>query len=122
MAFSYVPWGHHTLIMTKCEDVEEALFYIKLVIEKGLSRNALDDYIRSDYYNVSGKALTNFSEKLPVTQGKLAQEILKSNYDLGNEERQMLRTRKNLPSGPSLTQSLTSVQLTETSAPVTMIA
>ncbi len=83
MAFSYVPWGHHILIMTKCEDVEEALFYIKLVIEKGLSRNALDDYIRSDYYNVSGKALTNFSEKLPVTQGKLAQEILKSNYDLG---------------------------------------
>ncbi len=56
---------------------------LKLVIDKGLSRNVLDDYIRSDYYNVSGKALTNFQEKLSVTQGKLAQELLKSNYDLG---------------------------------------
>lgn len=83
ISFSYVPWGHHILIITKCKDVEEALFYIKLVIDRGLSRNALDDYIRSDYYNVSGKALTNFQEKLPVTQGKLAQELLKSNYDLG---------------------------------------
>ena len=27
--------------------------------------------------------MTNFSEKLPTTQGELAQEILKSNYDLG---------------------------------------
>ena len=83
MSFSYVPWGHHILIITKCKEVEEALFYLKLVVDKGLSRNALDDYIRSDYYNVSGKALTNFQEKLPVTQGKLAQELLKSNYDLG---------------------------------------
>ena len=83
ISFSYVPWGHHILIITKCKDVEEALFYIKLAIDQGLSRNALDNYIRSDYYNVSGKALTNFQEKLPVTQGRLAQELLKSNYDLG---------------------------------------
>ena len=62
MSFSYVPWGHHILIITKCKEVEEALFYLKLVVDKGLSRNALDDYIRSDYYNVSGKALTNFQE------------------------------------------------------------
>ncbi len=81
--FSYVPWGHHVLIITKCKDVEEALFYIKLVIDKGLSRKALDDYIRSDYYKVHGNALTNFQEKLSVTQGKLAQELLKSNYNLG---------------------------------------
>lgn len=83
MPFSYVPWGHHILIITKCKDVEEALFYIKLVVKKGLSRNALDDYIRADYYNTTGKAVTNFKDKLPVTQGRLAQELLKSNYDLG---------------------------------------
>ena len=83
MPFSFVPWGHHILIITKCNDVEEALFYIKLVVDRGLSRNALDDYIRADYYNATGKAITNFKEKLPVTQGKLAQELLKNNYDLG---------------------------------------
>ena len=43
----------------------------------------LDDIIRSDLYHTSGAALTNFAEKLPNAQGQLAQEMLKSNYDLG---------------------------------------
>ncbi|MBP3261879.1 PDDEXK nuclease domain-containing protein [Pseudobutyrivibrio sp.] len=81
--FSFVPWGHHIEIITKCKDVDEALFYIKRTIERGLSRSALDDCIRADLFHTSGAALTNFSEKLPDAQGKIAQEILKSNYDLG---------------------------------------
>lgn len=81
--FSYVPWGHHILIITKCKNVEEALFYIHHAIDKGLSRNALDDYIRADFYHVSGAAVTNFSDKLSFPQGKLAQEMLKGNYNLG---------------------------------------
>jgi len=82
-AFAFVPWMHHVLIIQKTKSIEEAAFYIQKVIEGGLSRNALDNIIRSDLYNSSGKALTNFTEKLPAVQGKLAQEILKSNYDLG---------------------------------------
>ena len=31
----------------------------------------------------SGNALTNFAEKLPTIQGKLAQEIVKDTYDFG---------------------------------------
>lgn len=27
--FSYIPWGHHILIITKCKTLDEALFYIK---------------------------------------------------------------------------------------------
>lgn len=81
--FSFVPWGHHIEIITKCKDVDEALFYIKRTIERGLSRSALDDCIRADLFHTSGVALTNFSEKLPNAHGKIAQEILKSNYDLG---------------------------------------
>ena len=82
-AFSYVPWGHHILIITKCKTINEALFYIRRTIDEGLSRNALDDYIRAGLYHVSGNAVTNFSDKLPNMQGQLAQEILKGNYDLG---------------------------------------
>ena len=82
-AFAFIPWGHHILIMQKAKSVEEALFYIQKTIEEGLSRNSLDDIIRSDLYHVSGAAVTNFATKLPSIQGKLAQEILKSNYDLG---------------------------------------
>lgn len=43
----------------------------------------MDDCIRADLYHVSGSALTNFEERLPIPQGKLAQELLKENYDLG---------------------------------------
>ena len=78
-----MPWGHHCLIITKCKEVNEALYYLRRTIESGLSRNALDDCIRSDIYHTSGAAVTNFAEKLPAIQGELAMEILKSNYDLG---------------------------------------
>lgn len=83
VGFSFVPWGQHCLIVSKCKDVNEAIFYLKETIDRGLSRNALDDVIRADLYHTSGKALNNFTDKLPMAQGKLAQEILKSNYDLG---------------------------------------
>lgn len=82
-SFSYVPWGHHVMIIQRAKSVEEAVFYIQKAIEGSLSRNALDDVIRADLYHSSGNALTNFTEQLPMVQGKLAQEILKSNYDLG---------------------------------------
>ena len=81
--FSYVPWGHHILIITKCKSVEEALFYIQRTIDKGLSRSALDNCIRADMYHAIGSAVTNFGVQLPAPQGKLAQELLKGNYDLG---------------------------------------
>lgn len=81
-AFGFVPWGHHILIMGKCSTVEEAIFYIQKTIEKSWSRSALDDNLRADLYHISGGALTNFSDRLPAPQGKLAQELLKENYDL----------------------------------------
>lgn len=80
--FGFIPWGHHIEIITKCKDLHEALFYVKRTIEEGWSRNALDNCIRADMYHAVGTAVTNSSEKLPTTQGELAQEILKSNYDL----------------------------------------
>jgi predicted nuclease of restriction endonuclease-like (RecB) superfamily len=33
-----IPWGHHILIMTKCENVEETLFYVRKTLENGWSR------------------------------------------------------------------------------------
>lgn len=31
--FAYVPWGHHIDIITKCDSIEEALFYIYRVYD-----------------------------------------------------------------------------------------
>lgn len=81
--FGYVPWMHHVLIIQKCKTAEEATFYIQHTIENGWSRNALDDNIRSDLYHTVGAAITNYTERLPLPQGKLALELTKGNYDLG---------------------------------------
>ena len=79
--FGFVPWRHHVEIVSKCNSVEEALFYLQRTIEEGWSRNALIDCIKADLYHNMGVANTNFAEKLPGIQGKIAQEIVKDTYD-----------------------------------------
>jgi len=81
--FGFVPWGHHIEIVTKCKTIEEALFYVRKTIEESWSRSVLIDNIKAHLYQSSGNALTNFAEKLPTIQGKLAQEIVKDTYDFG---------------------------------------
>ena len=51
--------------------------------EESWSRSVLIDNIKAHLYQSSGNALTNFTEKLPTIQGKLAQEIIKDTYDFG---------------------------------------
>lgn len=80
--FAYVPWGHHISIISKVQSTDEAMFYVHRTIDENLSRNALNHCIESHLYEKIGKAITNFSDKLPMTQGHLAKEILKSPYNL----------------------------------------
>lgn len=81
--FAYVPWGHHIEIITKSKTVEEALFYIEHCASEGWSRQTLMNSIKADYYHTAGKAISNFNERLPYTQSKLAQSITKDIYDFG---------------------------------------
>ena len=81
--FMCVPWGHHIQILSKCKNVEEAIFYIVHCISEGWSRQALINRIKADYYHTSGGAITNFREKLPEPQSGLAQAITKETYDFG---------------------------------------
>ena len=83
IAFGYVPWGHHLEIISKCSSIAEALFYIQRTIEAGWSRSAVENSMQADIYHKTGTAVTNFDERLPAPQSKLAQELLKENYDLG---------------------------------------
>jgi predicted nuclease of restriction endonuclease-like (RecB) superfamily len=39
--------------------------------------------MKADMYHSVGNAITNFEEKLPAIQGRLAQEIVKDTYDFG---------------------------------------
>lgn len=80
--FSFVPWGHHIEIITKCKSIDEALFYIKKTIQEGWSRSMLRDSLKADLYHTSGHAVTNFAQILPADQVALAQAITKDTYDL----------------------------------------
>lgn len=80
--FALIPWGHHILIMRHAETADEAIFYIRKTISEGWSRQTLTNCLNANIYKEQGRALTNFSHLLPEVQSRLAQEIVKDNYDL----------------------------------------
>jgi predicted nuclease of restriction endonuclease-like (RecB) superfamily len=76
-----IPWGHNIVIIQKCKDVEEALFYVNNTIKNGISRSVLIHQIESKLYERQAKAITNFSDTLPPSQSDLAKELLKDPYN-----------------------------------------
>lgn len=79
--FLSIPWRHHIEIFVKAKTVDEALFYIRQVMENGWSRNVLMNFIEAGLYKTQGKALTNFATCLPAPQSDLAQQTLKDPYN-----------------------------------------
>ncbi|MGK2861134.1 MAG: PDDEXK nuclease domain-containing protein [Chitinophagaceae bacterium] len=75
-----IPWGHHLQIVTKCKDINEALFYISQTTQHNWSRSVLVHQMESGLYKRKGKALTNFEYTLPKPQSDLANELLKNPY------------------------------------------
>ena len=75
-----IPWEHNIAIITKCKNIDEALFYVKKTIENGYSRAVLVHQIESDLYSRNKKSLNNFDKHLPSIQSDLAKEITKDPY------------------------------------------
>lgn len=75
-----IPWGHNVLIVTKSQNIDEAIFYINKTIENNWSRTVLLHQIELDFYSRSGKAINNFTQTLPVPQSELAIETLNDPY------------------------------------------
>ena len=79
-----IPWGHHQSLINKCKgDADKALFYVRRILDNHWNRDELDDYLDAGLYEKSGKAITNFSATLPEPQGRLATELIKSEYTFG---------------------------------------
>ncbi len=78
--FSLIPWGHHKLLIDKCDSVEQALFYVHKTIENNWSRSVLQYQIETNLFNRQGKAVSNFNTTLPSPQSDLAHELLKDPY------------------------------------------
>lgn len=81
--FALIPWFHHVTIMSKCTSLDESFFYIIQTIANNWSREELEAEIKSDLYKRQSSALNNFSETMTLPQQQLAQEIMKSPYQLG---------------------------------------
>ena len=56
-----IPWGHHKLIIDKCNgNRRKALFFVNQVLQNGWSRAVLLNFLDTDLFERQGKAITNF--------------------------------------------------------------
>lgn len=76
-----IPWGHNLKIISKCETIDDALFYINKTIEFGWSRDMLDTHLKLNEHKRVGNSTTNFELTLPPIQSDLAQQVLKDPYN-----------------------------------------
>jgi len=76
-----IPWGHNIVIISKCNNLDEAIFYIQKTIQNNWSRSVLTHHIESNLFKREGKAINNFKVTLPEPQSDLAIETLKDPYN-----------------------------------------
>src|SRR3990172_9595762 len=77
-----IPWGHNLVIIAKCKNLDEALYYVQNTIVHGWSRSVLTHQIESGLWQREGKAITNFSQTLPANQSDLLRQTFKDPYIL----------------------------------------
>ena len=59
--FGKIPWKHHISIISQCESLDEALFYIGKVSEEGWSRSTLEHKLATRLYQTQGAAVRRSS-------------------------------------------------------------
>lgn len=75
-----LPWGQNLMLLTKLKTIEERQWYAAKAIEHGWSRNVMWHHISTQLQQRTGKAVTNFGERLPAPDSELAQQTLKDPY------------------------------------------
>lgn len=89
-AVGQLPWGHNLVLLSRLKEPALRLAYARSAIEHGWSRNVLNIHIETRRLERSGKAVTNFAERLPEPGTDLARQTLKDPYlfdflDVGKE-------------------------------------
>ena len=75
-----IPWGHNIVLVHRVKDPLARIWYGRMTVERGWSRDILVAQIESRLHDREGKALTNFRATLPAPQSDLAQQALKDPY------------------------------------------
>lgn len=74
-----LPWAHNVILLG-IKDRAARIWYMEQTLEHGWSKDWLALQIKADLYSRHGRAVTNFSLRLPAPQSALAQETLKDSY------------------------------------------
>ncbi len=77
---SYPDWYHLVILLTRIKTLQERQWYIQKSLQEGWSRDRLEGQIESKVYHRQGTAVTNFKQRLPISQSDLANETLKDPY------------------------------------------
>jgi predicted nuclease of restriction endonuclease-like (RecB) superfamily len=75
-----LPWYHQLALLDKLKTREDRQWYAAKAIEHGWSRNVMWHHISSQLKERTGKAITNFEQRLPTADSELAQQTLKDPY------------------------------------------
>jgi len=75
-----ISWSHNAVLLDKCKDNEERLWYAHKAIENGWSRSIMLTQIESSLYQRKGKAVTNFHNTLPSPDSDMINQKLKDPY------------------------------------------
>lgn len=79
-AFFGISFTHHILLLNKCRNKEERLFYIIQAASQFWSVSVLEHNINADLYNKQAKLPNNFKDTLPKEVSPSAKEIFKDEY------------------------------------------
>lgn len=77
-----LPWSHNYTLIEKVKDIDKRIWYAKKSLENGWTHTVLVHQIESNLYQrqKENPKLTNFKEKLSITQSELAKELMKDPY------------------------------------------
>jgi len=76
-----IPWWHNIVIIGKCKNIDEALFYVQNTIKHGWSRSVLVHQIESGLFTREGVvaeySLSDIHKPIGISQYKLARSLPK---------------------------------------------
>ena len=75
-----IPWGHQKVIISKAQNIEEALFYAHQTLSNSWSGSILENQFKQQFYEHYRQGQTNFSQTLPALTADMAQEVVKDPY------------------------------------------
>lgn len=84
-AVALLPWSYNILLINKKLDDDSTLYYAEESVKKGWNRDLLLNAIKLKMHKKQLTTTTdnNFTRVLPVTQAEYANEVFRSNYNLG---------------------------------------